>query len=138
MHTPDPREIADHPLLIINRMLQSGELTRQEIDDEFRETISDPELLAIILDETLDDLGDNSSGEVIEMEPAAELKPLLPLPLPPKPPAAPVAEEPPLGASMRKLVEPRNPVKPPAAKPSWQVAKPSPVEDLGERQYLDW
>jgi hypothetical protein len=57
--------------------------------------------------------------------------PLLP-PLPKAPPVAPVAEEPPLGESMAKLV--RHPLKPPAPKiqlPQWTKGEPYVGDDFG-------
>jgi hypothetical protein len=137
MHNLNPIEVADHPMLVLLRLQQAGELTQEDIDAEFRETITDPELLGIILGEIDDGLGDNS-GEIIEMEaPTAELKPLLPLP--PKPAAMPVEDANTLAETMRlKQEQTHNPIRTPIIPPNWSVAKPTPVQDLGEQQPLNW
>jgi hypothetical protein len=64
--------------------------------------------------------------------------PLLPLPLPPKP-AAPVEDANTLTETMRLRQEQlHKPIRRPVIPPSWSVANPTPVQDLGERQPLNW
>jgi hypothetical protein len=135
VHSPNPREIEDHPLLVLHRLRQEESWTREDQDQDFRESISDPELLGMLLGQIDDGLGDNLGEETIEVESTQEMKPLLPLPA--KPPAAPIAEEP-LGESMQKLTEPRNPVRPPAPLPSWIKAEPLPEQDFDQQRPMVW
>jgi hypothetical protein len=138
MHNLNPREVADHPLLVLLRLQQEGTLTPEDIEAEFRETITDAELLGIILGEIDDGLGDNNSGgETIEMEALpVEVKPLLPLP--PKPAAAPVAEPNTLAETVLLLAQQRHSPRPSIKKASWEIAPASAPLDLGEIRPLDF
>jgi hypothetical protein len=137
--TAEEREIASRLLSIVPKS-RAGEHPRILLDRlHAAGTQGESDYLASPLGQLIEDIV-NSQDEELGSEDAALtsiLDKVPSLPLPPKAPEVPVAEEP-LGASLRKLVEPRNPIRQPPPLPSWTKAEPLPPEDFDQQHPMVW